>query len=159
MSVQPTNVQPIINHLDYRKLINSIEQSMNIEKLQNALMSYPEQIRHKQQQLQSARESLEASKAELLFEEQMILVEITEAQNPSTGKPMYSNDTARKAELAKRLRESAPYHSKLKDHRILESAVTAGQFDLDLLNNQFAAASSVVRLTTGRLELMASLGA
>jgi len=153
------SVQPIGNRLDNTKLVNSIEQALNIEKLQNALMSYPEQIRHKQQQLQSARESLEASKAELLFEEQMILVEITEAQNPSTGKPLFSNDTARKAELAKRLKESTSYQAKLKDHKTFESAVTAAQFDLDLLNNQFAAASSVMRLTTGRLELMASLGA
>lgn len=153
------SVQPINGSLDVTRLTKSIEQALNIEKLQSTLLSYPEQIRYKQQQLQTAKEQLEASKAELLFEEQMILVEITEAENPATGKPMYSNDTARKAELAKRLKESAPYQSKLKNHKMFESAVTSGQFDLDLLNNQFAAASTVARMTTGRLELMASLGA
>lgn len=153
------SVQPINSSLDVTRLTKSIEQALNIEKLQNTLMSYPEQIRHKQQQLQTAKEQLEASRDELLFEEQMILVEITEAENPATGKPMYSNDTARKAELAKRLKESQAYQSKLKNHRMFESAVTSGQFDLDLLNNQFAAASTVARMTTGRLELMASLGA
>lgn len=153
------SVQPIGGRLDNSKLVNSIEQALNIEKLQNTLMSYPEQIRSRQQQLQSARENLEAMKSEVLFEEQMILAEITEAQNPSTGKPMYSNDTARKAELARRLNESREYQKKVHQQKEYERAVHSCQFDLDLLNNQFAAASAVVRLTTGRLELMASLGA
>lgn len=154
------SVQPIGNNrLDNSKLVSSIEQALNVEALQNKLMSYPEQIRARQQQLQSAKETLETLKGEVLFEEQMILAEITESQNPATGKPLYSNDTARKAELARRLNESKEYQSKLHQQKEYERAVSSCQFDLDLLNNQFAAASSVVRLTTGRLELMASLGA
>jgi hypothetical protein len=140
-------------------LVSSIEQALNIEKLQNTLMSYPEQIRARQQQLQSAKENLEAMKAEVLFEEQMILAEITEAQNPATGKPMYSNDTARKAELARRLNESREYQKRVHQQKEYERAVNSCQFDLDLLNNQFAATSTVARLTATRLGLIASLGA
>lgn len=158
MSVQP-KPKPIGNKLDNSKLVSSIEQALNIEKLQNTLMSYPEQIRARQQQLQTAKEHLEGTKSELLFEEQMILAEITEAQNPATGKPLYSNDTARKAELAKRLNDSKEYQLRLKSVREYESAVMSAQFDLDLLNNQFAAASAVARITANRLGLIASLGA
>ena len=87
------SVQPIGNNrLDNSKLVSSIEQALNVEALQNKLMSYPEQIRARQQQLQSAKETLETLKGEVLFEEQMILAEITESQNPATGKPLYSNE-------------------------------------------------------------------
>ncbi len=142
---------------DKLALAGNIEETMNLQGIVKKILAYPEQIAHKQDELRNTKNVLEQEKAELLFIEQMLMVEITEEQNPTTGKAMFTNDTARKAELAKRIKESKEYQSLLKNHKTLENAAQTVQFDLDRLTNEFSTMKIVAELTTARLNLLAGL--
>lgn len=138
-------------------LVRNIEATMNLEGIVQRLIAYPEEIQNKQVEAQNLKQLEAEAKSELQFAEQMIMAQITEQTNPTTGKAMFTNDTARRAELAKRMRESAEYKEAEKAYREATNAVEAVYFDIDSLTQRFNALRIVAELTTARLNLLAGL--
>lgn len=134
-----------------------IEQQLQVDELTTRLMSYPEQIARQQEAVQAVKQAVEETKGEVQLAESLLMAEIQAAVDPRTGKAQFSNDTARKAELAQRQAGDEGYQSALQRLREAESALCTAQFELDRLFNEFSALKAVASMTAGRLHLMAGL--
>ncbi len=135
-----------------------MEQQFQVDELITRLMSYPKQIEQQQEAVKEAKQVVKEAEGELQLAESLLMAEIQIATDPRTGKAMFSNDTARKAELAKRQAGNEGYQSALQRLRDAESALGTAQFELDKLLNEFSALKVVGDMTAGRLRLMAGLG-
>lgn len=138
-------------------LAMQLEQRLQVDEITTRLMSYPEQIARQQEAAQAAKQTVEESKGELQLAESLLMAEIQAAVDPRTGKAMFSNDTARKAELAQRQAGDEQYQTALQRLRDAESALSTAQFELDRLFNEFSALKAIAGMTAGRLNLMAGL--
>lgn len=135
-----------------------LEQRLQVDEITTRLMTYPERIAQQQEAAQVAKQALKETEEELQLAESLLMAEIQIAMDPRTGKAMFSNETARKAELAKRQAINDEYQKALARFREAESALGTTQFELDRLFNEFSALKTVGSMTAGRLNLMAGLG-
>lgn len=134
---------------------NEIEQQLGLEYIVRRLMELPGQIRMQQDAVAAAKQAVEQAKGELELAEAILTVEISEAKDPRTGKALFSNAEARKAELAKRMATSQEYQAAAQTLAAAEEAHRSAQFDLDLLVNEFSAIRNVAALQARRLEIIA----
>ena len=75
--------------------------------------------------------------------------------NPNTGKAAFSNAEARAAELTRRKANNLSYRSAALAVKSAEEEVSAAQFDLERLQDEFRAYRYVVDLTARELALLA----
>lgn len=141
---------------EIRTAVSEVEHNLGLENVVNLLHDLPGTIRTQQETVSTLRQQLEDARAELETAEALLMVTITEAVDPKSGKAAYPNDTARKAELAKRRQFDPAYATAASRVRELESALASAQVDLDLLLNRFAAARKLADLTAARLNLLAA---
>ena len=127
------------------------------DRIAERLLDIPAQIQAQQETVQLAKQAVEEAKGELQLAESLLMAEIQSATDPQTGKPLYSNETARRAELAQRQAGDKQYQDALQRLRDAESTLSAAQFELDRLYNEFSALKAVAGMTTGKLHLMAGL--
>lgn len=143
-------------HQEIRATMADVERHLDLDNLLNLLRELPVAIRQQQETVTNLRRQLDDARTELETAEAFLMVTITEAVDPKSGKPAYPNETARKAELAKRRQFDPAYVQAASRVRELESALASAQADLDLLINRFAAARKLAELTAARLHLMAA---
>ncbi len=137
------------------EVAREIETELGVNDLARRLMEYPQEIRREQDAVEAARQQMAEAKSGLQLHESLLAAQINGEINPNTGKAMYSNDAARKAELAKRQAEDPGYQEALAKVRDAESALNAAQFDLDMLKDKFSAMKTVAGLIEGQLRLYA----
>lgn len=141
---------------EIRAAVTEAEDAMRLREILNLLHDLPAAIRQQQETVTNLRRQLDDARTELETAEALLMVTITEAVDPKSGKPAYPNDTARKAELAKRRQFDPAYVQAASRVRELESALASAQADLDLLINRFTAARKLAELTAARLNLLAA---
>src|SRR5690606_29036506 len=79
-----------------------IEADLGVDRILQELSELPEAIRRQQEAVRAARLAVDEARTEAENAEALLMAEITAATDDRTGKPVFSNDTARKAELARR---------------------------------------------------------
>lgn len=125
--------------------------------LKQKLLSLPGKMEEQKQKIRQLREvSTDAEQARAL-REAMIVGEIVSETNPDTGKPAFSNDTARNTEKLRRLAVDAEYQRIAKEAKESEMAVNAAQDELDGLYNEFKAAQYVSQLIGAEVALVANV--
>jgi len=130
-----------------------LEAKLDVDNFTKSIFAIPEKIRIQSEVYKEARTAFEAAKSDIINAESMLMAVITAEENDK-GKPRYSNDATRKAELEIRKKEDdyyamawAPYKSALDE---MENA----QFKLEQLQNEFKAHQTVGGLLSARLSLM-----
>lgn len=138
-------------HLDTFRLVND---SLGVDRIVNRLAELPSQIQAQQATVAGLRQAVRLAEADLLTAEAILTAAISDEVDPRTGKPAYSNDTARKAELAKRKSTDAAYQAAAAAYRETEQRLNDAQFELDRLLNDFSAQRTVGRLVEAQLRLL-----
>jgi hypothetical protein len=133
-----------------------IDQDVDANRIASHLIELPRCIHDQQVQVAELRKAVDTAKGELLNEEALLAAEINGEINPQTGKPQYSNDAARKAELIVRQRSSPSYQSCVAALQAATSAMALAEAQLAMLTNEFSAYSRVAELMANRLRLFAN---
>jgi len=131
-----------------------IEADLGIPQLIEQVQQLPDEIRRQQAAVQAARQTVDEAREVLELMEAALMSEISAAVDPRTGKPAFSNEAARKAELARRKAANEEYQAAARQLAEAEATLAAAQADLDLLCNRFSAARSLVNLQAARLNLI-----
>jgi len=111
---------------------------MGIEALCQKLTDIPEQIRKLQSQIPTAQHKVDATKCRMEEAKSIVVAEIAGEINPN-GKPAYSNEVARTAELAIRLKADADgedYQLAKVDLQAAEEDLFNIRFDIERLQNE-----------------------
>lgn len=116
----------------------------------------PVQIMDQEAKLLTKRRAIEEAKGNLELAKQIVVAEVSEERN-SNDKPKYSNETARSAEVAKRLAVDQDYLEIKKSYQVAEDDLSAAQFELNRLNNEFGAYKIVGQMLAAKMQLLAGL--
>lgn len=135
-----------------RQLVNE----MGVEHIIDKLTRLPAQIEEQELVLTKERRALEEAKGNLELARQIVVAEVTEEKN-GNDKPKYSNETARSAEVAKRLVDNMAYLEAKETFQAAEDALSAAQFELNRLNNEFGACKVIGQLLTAKMQVLAGL--
>jgi hypothetical protein len=120
------------------------------------IYTFPAEIRRQEGLLADARRRLEEAKSSLELARQVVVAAVISETN-GDGKPRYSNDKAREAEITRRLAADPDYRAALQAVREAEDAVNSEQFELNRLYNEFAAYRTVAKVLAGKLNLVAGI--
>lgn len=134
-----------------------ITEQLGVQRLANQLMAYPAQIREQQNMVAQARRSLEDAKGEFEQLRAVFLAAVTSEINGG-GKPKYSNEKAREAEVTTRMAADPTCVVARQDLHDAEDAYNAAQFDLHRLENEFRATIKAADLVSAQLNLLAGMG-
>lgn len=140
-----------------KQAINDMLDEMGVHNIMDKLESLPGRIKDQEMTLISARRGLEEAKGELDLGKQITVAEVAEERNGGDGKPKYGNETARSAEVAKRLAVDPAYLAAKKAYHAAEDGVNAAQFELNRLNNEFGACKIVGQMLVAKMQLLAGL--
>jgi len=132
----------------------AVEADMGIPHLIERLTQLPDDIRRQQDLVHAARQAVEEARETLELIEANLMAEISAALDPRTGKPAFGNETARKAELARRKTLSTEYGDAARQLADAESNLAAAQYDLELLLHRFSAVRALADLQAARLKLI-----
>lgn len=137
-----------------RSAARQIEADLGVDQILRELAELPDAIRRQQEAVRAARQAVDEARADVENIEAALMAVINTELDPRTGKPAFSNDTARKAELARRKSADEAYQAASKKLAEAQKALDGAQFDLDYLVNRFSAVRARARLTTERLALI-----
>lgn len=129
---------------------------MGIDSVIDKIYTFPAEIRRQEGLLADARRRLDEAKSNLELARQVIVAAVISETN-GDGKPRYSNDKAREAEITRRLAIDPEYRAALQAVREAEDTVNSEQFEMNRLHNEFSAYRSVARVLAGKLHLVAGL--
>ena len=129
---------------------------LGVDGVIDKIYTFPAEIRRQEGLLADARRRLDEAKSNLELAKQLIVAAVISETN-GDGKPRYSNDKAREAEITKRLVIDPEYRAALQAVREAEDTVNSEQFELNRLNNEFSAYRAVARVLAGKLHLVAGL--
>ncbi len=158
------------NKMAVQTIRSKIKEENNVNGLLEQIQHLPSDIynhRIKINQYRSQQRTLfrEMKDRETILKslENDLLLMITAETNPETGKPKFSNEKARQAELANRKKTDQTYQDteaqikKMKDHaEQLENEVAMAEAELDKLENQFYAIRKQLDLATKEIALAAA---
>lgn len=139
-----------------RQAAEQIINEMNIDQVIDTIYKLPAEIHHQETILSKIKQRLDEAKSNLELEKQVIIAAVISETN-GDGKPRYTNEKAREAEIAKRLAVNTEYQEILLTVREAENAVNSEQFELNRLHNEFSAYKTIAKILTGKLQLMAGL--
>ena len=130
-----------------------LETKLDVSNFTKSMMSLPEKIRVQSEVYKETRTAFEAAKSDIVNAESMMMAVITAEENDK-GKPRYSNDATRRAELELRKKEDDYYLMAWDPYKKALDDIENAQFKLDLLSNEFKAHQTVGGLLAARLSLM-----
>jgi len=130
-----------------------LEKQLDVENFTKNIMALPEKIRVQQEVLKEARSAYEVAKSNLVNAESMLMAVITAETNES-GKPRFSNDKARQAELEIRKQTDWDYIYAWEPYKAALDEMENAQFKLEELQNEFKAYQIVGNVLAARMSLM-----
>jgi hypothetical protein len=136
--------------------LKQLVDEMGVENIVDKLNKLPIKIEGHEMQLTRNRRALEEAKGNLELARQNVVAEVAEEKN-GNDKPKYSNETARNAEVAKRLVDDTNYLEAKEAYKAAEDALNAAQFELNRLNNEFGACKIIGQLLTAKMQVLAGL--
>lgn len=130
-----------------------LEIKMDVDNFTTGIQALPEKIRVQQEIYKEARTAFDAAKSNLVNVESMLMALITAEENDK-GKPRYSNEATRKAELELRKKTDWEYGEAWEPYKAALDEMENAQFKLEQLQNEFKAYQTVGGLLAARLSLM-----
>jgi hypothetical protein len=130
-----------------------LEKKLDVDNFTVSIKALPEKIRIQSEVYKEARTAFEAAKSDIVNAESMLMAVITSEENDK-GKPRYSNEATRKAELEIRKKEDDYYLMAWEPYKAALDEMENAQFKLDQLSNEFRAFQTVGGLLVARLSLM-----
>lgn len=127
-----------------RQVVLEILEERGIDELVAKMLAYPAEIRRHQEAAAVARRAVEEARGELQLQESILMAEIVSATDPKTGKALFSNDAARRAELEKRKSTSADYQAAAKKLADAEEALRSAELEVEQLKHEFSAVRHAV---------------
>jgi|GEM_PF-2794684 len=124
--------------------------------LKDKLLEFPGKIKQQKAALRDARASYAEAAQEVALIEAEIATNIAVETDPNTGKPKFTNDKTRQAELLRRKGANSVARSAAIAMREAERLMNELQDELEALQDKFRSYRYVVRLTAEELALMAS---
>ncbi|MGE4274080.1 MAG: hypothetical protein AB7E31_14660 [Desulfitobacterium sp.] len=130
-----------------------LEIQLDVENFTKNIVTIPEKIRIQQEVLKEARTAFESAKSNIVNAESMLMSIIT-AETNEAGKPLYSNDKARQAELEIRKKMDWEYREAWEPYKAALDEMENAQFLLEQLQNEFKAYQVVGNVLAARMSLM-----
>lgn len=115
----------------------------------------PEKILQKQLEIKEIERRLRAAQEDVELAEARLQADIAAEIDDKTGKPRFSNDTARKAELALRKRRDADYKLLSEEATRIEAELDTARAELEMLDRQWNGAKTALESCTAELEVLA----
>lgn len=128
-------------------------QELGIEPLCNKLLAIPEQIRELQDQMQQMQQEVEKAKSDVELEKSTITAAVISEVNDN-GKPVYSNETARSAEITRRMAVDQDYLAAKEALAKTEEQVANLKFDIDRLYSEMANLRVVVSARAAQVQAL-----
>ena len=141
-----------IKSISIPELLNEYETRL----LKDKLLEFPGQIKHQKAVLRDARASYAEAAQEVAMIEAEIATNIAVETDPNTGKPKFTNDKTRQAELLRRKSADPVAQNAVIAMREAEHLMSELQDELEALQDKFRSYRYVARLTAEELALMAS---
>lgn len=130
-----------------------LETKLDVDNFIISIKVLPEKIRIQSEVYKEARTAFEAAKSNIVNAESMLMAIITAEENDK-GKPRFSNDATRRAELEIRKKMDWEYTDAWGPYKAALDDMENAQFKLDQLSNEFRAHQTVGGLLAARLSLM-----
>ncbi len=121
-----------------RDAARGMAREFGLDELQSRLLAFPAKIRQQKETVKAARDALIEAEQALREADAFLLVAITQEVN-GDGKPAFSNEKAREAELIRRRKIDAAYQQALRQHQAADAALRTAQADLEHLEDDFKA--------------------
>lgn len=131
-----------------------IEKQLDVQGFQKNIMALPEKIRIQKEICKQTRTAFEEAKAAIVNAEAMLATIIASEVNEASGKPRFSNDNARRAELEIRKRHDFDYQQAWGPYKSALDEMDAEQFKLEQLYDELKAYQVVGGVLAARLSLM-----
>jgi hypothetical protein len=119
------------------------------------LDQYPERIRNQKSLVRDLKRQFDDIDQDRAVRELEIMGQITGEPDPATGKAKFSNDKARQAELAKRVRTDVEYIEAAKKSRDAEMKLNQAQDELEMLENKYRSCRYRAEIIAGELKFWA----
>lgn len=128
-------------------------QELGIEPLCNKLLAIPEQIRELQDQMAEAQKEVEKVKGDVELEKSTITAAVISETN-GNGKPVFSNEKARSAEITRRMAVDQDYLAAKEALAKAEEQVANLKFDIDRLYSEMANLRVVVSARAAQVQAL-----
>lgn len=128
-------------------------QELGIEPLCNKLLAIPEQIRDLQKQMAEAQKEVDKAKGDVELEKSIITAAVTSETN-GNGKPVFSNEKARSAEITRRMAVDQDYLAAKEALAKAEEQVANLKFDIDRLYSEMANLRVVVSARAAQVQAL-----
>lgn len=153
-----------------KTILNELHETHNINDLMDKLSYLPKDIQNHRFKVNNIRtqqrtlfKNLKDHEAQLKSMENDMMLIISGEKNPDTGKPKYSNEAARRAELDNR-KKTDPDYIALEDHirdvrdqlDDLENQVAMAEAELERIQHMFTAVIKETSLVSQEMALMAA---
>lgn len=135
--------------------IKAIDEEFGGAQITAKLLEMPARIRGLKDAVNEARQEVEAARSDIEQARAVIVAQIAGEVNPATGKPMFGNEDARKAEFTRRAAGDEDYKVAMTALRQAEDSLSIATFDLERAQDEFAALQAAARIAAGRMALMA----
>lgn len=132
---------------------SNVVHELGIEPLCNKLLAIPDQIRELQGQMAEAQKEVEKAKSDVELERSAITAAVVSEVNDN-GKPVYSNETARSAEITRRMAVDQDYLAAKKALAKAEEQVASLKFDIDRLYSEMANLRAVVSARAAQVQAL-----
>ncbi|HBR33880.1 MAG TPA: hypothetical protein DD734_04545 [Firmicutes bacterium] len=129
------------------------EQATDLAK--QRLLSLPLKMEMQKRAIRQLREVYNEKEQTRALWEAEIMSEVVSASNPDTGKPAFSNETARNTEKLRRMAASEDYQKVARCAKDAELAVGTAQDELERLQDEFRAAQYVAEIVASEIALYA----
>lgn len=126
---------------------------MGIEPLCNKLLGLPEQIRKLQNQMAEAQKEVDNVKRAVELEKALITADVTSEVN-FDGKPVFSNEKTRNAEITRRMADDQDYLTAIEALAKAEEQVSSLRFDIERLNSDMANLRAVVSARAAQVQAL-----
>lgn len=138
--------------MDAREILDNLGTELFKEKL----LTLPAKIEAQKQKIRELREVYTEKEQARALREAEIMSDIISEVNPNTGKPAFSNDTARNAEKLRRMAADEEYQRMAREAKEAEMAVNQAQDELERLHDEFKANQFVSQLLSYEVALFAN---
>lgn len=134
-----------------------VDRNYNTAHIRESLLSFPYAIMTQKATVRKARDAFQAADLPRQMMELEMIDDIAAATNPQTGKPLFSNDKLRDAELKRRKAASEEYQELQRQAKEAERNLSAAEDELEELCNKFNAYQYVSNFVAAEMNVVAAL--
>lgn len=132
---------------------SNVVHELGIEPLCNKLLAIPDQIRELQGQMAEAQKEADKARGDVELEKSTITAAVVSEVN-GNGKPAFSNETARSAEITRRMADDQDYLTAIEALAKAEEQVSSLRFDIERLNSDMANLRAVVSARAAQVQAL-----